>query len=412
MGSYFSDSCFWFVDTLPMTSGCTILVSAVEINDHHGVGIYLARLFQRDANVIALRSTSIYGGQCIFSPRSYEIGSNSGGLGKWRSRMTALSRNLEVGRIIAVPYYRQDFENALFLKELTGARLCVYLMDDQNIFEDKVSDRLVEKLLEKSDLRLAISPEMGAAYQAKFGHEFTFFPPLVRSDEVLGESDVLAPAGGRLALIGNFWREPTFEKFCNLIGRTGIQIDWFGKGPSVSWLKADPERLMQIGIHCAGFLPEPEFVCRLRSYPVMIVPSGSLDSEDGNLAFSRFSLPSRLVFGLAQARIPILVLGHPETAAGRFVRQLGIGEVSPYEVGQFQFTVAKMLDREYQRNTRKRCLEVSQRFAMEEPGGWILESLAQGKPLPNAFDGLLENPDPIALIGRKWLKKRIRPWAW
>jgi hypothetical protein len=144
----------------------------------------------------------------------------------------------------------------------------------------------------------------------------------------------------------------------------------------------------------------------------MIVPSGSLDSEDGNLAFSRFSLPSRLVFGLAQARIPILVLGHPETAAGRFVRQLGIGEVSPYEADQFQFTVAKMLDREYQRNTRNRCLELSRRFVMEEPGGWILESLERGKPLPNAFDGLLENPDPMALIGRKWLRKRIGPWAW
>jgi hypothetical protein len=396
-----------------MTSGCTVIITAVEINDHHGVGVYLARLFQRCPNVIALRSRTMYGGQCIFSPRSYEIGrSTSVGPAKWRSSMAALSRNLEAERIIAVPYYPQDFENAILFKELTGARLCVYLMDDQNIFESEVSDRLVKKLLEKSDLRLAISPEMEAVYRAKFGYRFAFLPPVLRSDEILGENTVVAPSSGRLALTGNFWRKTIFEKFCGLIGRTGAQVDWFGKGPSASWLEADPDRLTETGIHCAGFLPAPDFVRRLRGYPVMIVPSGSLDFEDGNLSFSRFSLPSRLIFGLTQARIPILVLGHPETAAGRFVRQLGIGEVSPYDAERFQFTVAKMLDREYQRNIRKRCLEVSQRFVMEEPGDWILDSLERGKPLPCAFDGTLEDPDPSALIGRKWLKKRIGPWAW
>jgi hypothetical protein len=391
----------------------TIIVSAVEINDHHGVGVYLARLFQHDANVIALRSRSLYGGHCIFSPRSYEIGrSTSGDSGEWRSRMTALFRDLEGARIIAVPYYPQDFENALLLKELTGARLCVYLMDDQNIFESEVSDSLVEQLLRKSDLRLAISPEMGAAYQAKFGYEFAFFPPLVRSDEIPEENDLGTSCNDRFALTGNFWRKTTFEKFCALIHQTGAPVDWFGKGPSASWLETDPDRLTQIGIHCAGFLPAPDFVNRLRGYPVMIVPSGSLDSEDGNLAFSRFSLPSRLVFGLAQARIPILVLGHPDTAAGRFVSQLGIGEVSPYDVERFQVALANMLDEEYQRNTRKRCLEVSQCFVMEDPGAWILDSLKRGKPLPCAFDGMLENPDPIALVGRKRLKKRIGLWDW
>ena len=96
-----------------MIPGCTVLISAVEINDHHGVGVYLARLFQRDANVIALRSKSLYGGRCVFSPRSFEIGrSNAVGLGKWRSKMAALSSEMEAKRIIAVPYYPQDFENA------------------------------------------------------------------------------------------------------------------------------------------------------------------------------------------------------------------------------------------------------------------------------------------------------------
>lgn len=396
-----------------MTSGCTVIISAVEINDHHGVGVYLARLFRRDANVTALRSKSLYGGDCVFSPRSFEIGrSNATGLGKWRSKMAALSSDMQAERIIAVPYYPQDFENALLLKELTGAKLCVYLMDDQNIFESRVSDRLVQRIIDRSDLRLSISPEMGAAYQAKFGREFAFFPPIVRSDEILRENHAVVPAGNRLALTGNFWRKATFEKFCGLIGRTRVEVDWFGKGPSVSWLKADPDRLTQIGIHYAGFLLTPEFISRLRGYPLMIVPSGSLDSEDGNLAFSRFSLPSRMVFALAQAHIPILVLGHPETAAGRFVRQLGIGEVSPYDDEQFRFTVAKMLDEEYQRNTRRRCLEVSERFVMEEPGRCILEALERGRLLPCAFDGALEVPDPIALIGRKWLKKRIYRLGW
>jgi hypothetical protein len=396
-----------------MTSGNTVLISAVEINDHHGVGVYLARLFGNEPNVIALRSRSMYGGSCVFSPRSYEIGrSASGDSGEWRSRLSALCKDLDVARIVAVPYFPEDFENALLFKELTGARLCVYLMDDQNIFESEVSDRLVDQLLKKSDLRLAISPEMRAAYQTKFRYKFVFFPPVVRSDEII-EENLLGTFGiDRIALTGNFWRKATFDKFCALIRRTGVQVDWFGKGPSASWLETDPGRLAEIGIHCTGFLPAPEFVSRLRQYPVMIVPSGSLDSDDGNLAFSHFSLPSRLVFGLAQARIPVLVLGHPETAAGRFVRQLGIGEISAYDTEPFQLTLAKMLGKEYQRNTRKRCLEVSHHFVTKDPGAWILNSVERGKALPSPFDGLLENPDPIGLFGREWLKKRASRWAW
>jgi hypothetical protein len=396
-----------------MTSGNTVLISAVEINDHHGVGVYLARLFGDEQNVIALRSRSMYGGSCVFSPKSYEISrSISGASGEWRSRMSALCAGLEVARIVAVPYFPEDFENALLLKELTGARLCVYLMDDQNIFESEVSDRLVEQLLKKSDLRLAISQEMRAAYQAKFGYKFVFFPPVIRSDEILEENFVGTSEIDRIALTGNFWRKATFDRFCALIRRTSVQVDWFGKGPSASWLEVDPEHLGEIGIHCAGYLPAPEFVTRLRQYPVMIVPSGSPDSDDGNLAFSHFSLPSRLVFGLAQARIPVLVLGHPETAAGRFVRQLGIGETSAYDEEPFQLTLTKMLEKEYQRNTRNRCLEVSHRFVTKDPGAWILNSVDRGKALPSPFDGLLENPDPISLFGRKSLKKQVSRWAW
>ena len=396
-----------------MTSGNTVIISAVEINEHHGVGVYLARLFGNEPNVIALRSRSMYGGSCVFSPRSYEIArSISGGSGERRSRLSTLCKDLDVARIVSVPYFPEDFENALLFKQLTGARLCVYLMDDQNIFEPEVSDRLVEQLLKKSDLRLAISPEMRAAYQAKFGYKFAFFPPVVRSDEIVEETVGESLGIDRIALTGNFWRKATFDRFCALIRPTGVQVDWFGKGPSASWLEADPKHLTEIGIHCAGYLPASQFVTRLRQYPVMIVPSGSLDSDDGNLAFSHFSLPSRLVFGLAQARIPILVLGHPETAAGRFVSQLGIGEISGYDAESFQLTLAKMLEKEYQRNTRKRCLEVSHRFVTKAPGAWILNSLEQGKALPSPFDGLLKNPDPIALFGREWLKKRVSRWAW
>jgi hypothetical protein len=401
------------MDALAMTSRNTVIISAVEINEHHGVGVYLARLFGNEPNVIALRSRSMYGGSCVFSPRSYEIArSISGGSGERRSRLSALCKDLDVARIVAVPYFPEDFANALLFKQLTGARLCVYFMDDQNIFEPEVSDQLVEQLLKKSDLRLAISPEMRAAYQAKFGYKFAFFPPVVRSDEIVEETLGGTLGIDRIALTGNFWRKATFDRFCALIRGTGVHVDWFGKGPLASWLEADPKQLTEIGIHCVGYLPAPEFVIRLRQYPVMVVPSGSLDSDDGNLAFSHFSLPSRLVFGLAQARIPVLVLGHPETAAGRFVRQLGIGEISAYEAEPFQLTLAKMLEKEYQRNTRKRCLEISHRFVTKDPGAWILNSLERGKALPSPFDGLLKNPDPIALFGREWLKKRVSRWAW
>lgn len=91
-------------------------------------------------------------------------------------------------------------------------------------------------------------------------------------------------------------------------------------------------------------MPDAELLERLKRYPLMIVPSGSLGPDDPNVAFSRLSLPSRLIFALVGAQIPTLVLGSEETAASRFVRKLGIGTVAGYDSKEFARTIDYLMD--------------------------------------------------------------------
>ena len=52
-----------------------LLITAVETNDHHGVGILLQRFFPESAGFVCLRSTSLYGGNESFGGAHLELGS-------------------------------------------------------------------------------------------------------------------------------------------------------------------------------------------------------------------------------------------------------------------------------------------------------------------------------------------------
>ncbi len=369
-------------------TGFDLLVTAVEVNDSHGVGIFLRRLFPESRDFVVLRSSTLYRGDNRFGVASFEAGAVSESGAETPGVVAELLRRIDVRRILAVPFYEADFRNAALAKERTGAPLCTYLMDDQNVFASAVSDAAAADLLRVSDLRLAISPEMARAYEEKYQLPFLVLPPVAASAPTLPTFDLDTMHRHCLTMIGNVWRADTLRRLRSLVAGSGLGLDWFGNGSQASWLDAEPEALAADGVRVQGFVPDGELLPRLRQYPALVVPSGSLDEEDDNPAFSRLSLPSRIVFALVGAQIPILVLGHPDTAAGRFVRTLGVGVVTPYESAGFNVAVQALLDPGVQRALRENARRHGPALALPEGGEWIWRSLERGAPATEQFNFL------------------------
>jgi len=91
-------------------------------------------------------------------------------------------------------------------------------------------------------------------------------------------------------------------------------------------------------------LPDKELVELLRNRTFAIVPTGTLEPDDDRSFLARLSLPSRLIFMMATAHLPVIVLGHPDTAVAKFVTRLGLGLVSPYSEKPFLEAVREISD--------------------------------------------------------------------
>jgi len=95
------------------------------------------------------------------------------------SNARRLIKNQPVDKKLCVQFFLNKFRLAVKLQEETGALLCAFFMDDQNIFTHEIHHRDVKALLNQADLILAISPEMAEVYSRKYNREVLFFPPFV-----------------------------------------------------------------------------------------------------------------------------------------------------------------------------------------------------------------------------------------
>jgi hypothetical protein len=387
-----------------------LLITALETNSHHGVGILLQRFFPDSSSFVCLRTTSQHGGEEPFGSAHHELCSRYLSLEETEAHLRRILSLYPVRRILCVPYYREEFIHALIAQRITGAPLCTYLMDDQNIFAPHVPDHWVADLLAASQLRLGISPEMCAAYHRKFRREIHLLPP------VLAHTPPLVPCywhpepdePPRAAMIGNVWTARRFTQLRELLRASGLRVDWYGKGPQAAWLPGAPEEWEADHLHCMGFYPEEDLVAALASYPFIVLPSGSLDAEDDNPAFSRLSLPSRLLFLHATTDTPVLVLGSEQTAAGRFVTRLGTGLCARYDPADLQARIGQLLEPGTRAKLQAGIRHWSGFFVQENAGQWIWDSLEAGRPQPAAFHAAF----PADAAGpRPWIEaiKPARP---
>jgi hypothetical protein len=179
----------------------------------------------------------------------------------------------------------------------------------------------------------------------------------------------------------------------NTVRNSGIKLSWFCNG-EFSWLPFGKDALLEDSITPFEALTDDPLVRVLRQTWFAVVPSGLLDDSDDRRFIAQLSLPSRVPYMMATSHIPILVLGSPDTAAARFVEQLGVGTVAGYDREAFVRAVNCMMEPEVNLAMRRRALVAAGQFADTGAAEWIWQSLALGSPIDRRFEGLFPKRMP------------------
>ena len=367
----------------PALLDANAIVTHIEVNRQHGVGVLVQRLFSDSSNILSVRSRDYFKGCQEFGAQHVRI--SSGG------DVVPSLHGSTVKRILCVPYFPEDARNAIALKEIFHAPLCTYLMDDQNLSTDGIADELMAELLEKSALRLAISAELCKGYEEKYGHKIWFMPPLApaqfippnvnyRSRRELGFKEAV--------IVGNIWGHRWIELLRETVRGTRIRLRWYNHGEFRNVDGPIAELAADGIVPMLGRDDDRVLVNTLRCAPFVVVPSGILDETDDRRFIAQLSLPSRIPYIFATSHAPILVLGSPETAAARFVSSAGIGLVSPYESGAFRETTDLLLDPAKNRTLRDAAFRLSRKYTDAGAADWIWESLARGEPVDDRYQKL------------------------
>jgi FkbM family methyltransferase len=367
--------------------GADAIVTTNEVSDRHGTGVILNRVFGQASNILSVRSTNLYGEHRLGAAR---LCLNHEGLSRAQSfaRMLYALNGATVRRVLSVPFLPDELISAIVLKELFGAPLCTFIMDDNNLHSRGIPEELMREALNKSALRLAISPEMRDAYEDKYGLKFWVMPPVVRSEVVRTEPVEFQPNGERLgpgALVGSIWSQRWLEQLRRTVRCAGLQVHWYGNARA-PWLKTTPGQLRRDGIIDCGFLPEQQLTERLKDYAYALVPSGTLDENDDRPEIARLSLPTRLPYLLAATHTPMVLLGSRLSAAARFLERFQVGRVAPYDPERLRQVVADVCQPAAQRHFRGQAARHSALFSAAGLEQWIWQSLEGGEPVDERFE--------------------------
>ena len=374
------------------------VVTHIEVNDKHGVGVLIRRLFRGRANVISVRSRNHYGGEQDFGDLDLCIShENTSRDAVFLNVLDALKRST-VARVLCVPYYPDDVRNALALSEVCGAPLGTYLMDDQNICADGIPDELMRELLAKSSLRLAISPELAICYELKYGCKLWLMPPVVTAGHIL--SEIREPEAVRSArtsgvIVGNIWGQRWLDLLRETVRDSGVTLRWHSNN-YFRFLSGAGDELARDSIIVPEGppLPDEELIEVLRQAPFVVVPSGTLDETDDRRFIARLSLPSRIPFVMAVSHTPFIVLGDKRTGAARFVEDLRIGTVCPYDRKAFREAVDHVTQPDVNLSMRRNALAVAPRYSDDGAAEWIWQSLARGEPLDRRYEEMMPEQRP------------------
>jgi hypothetical protein len=374
----------------PVLHDADAIVTHVEVCGCHGVGRHVQMLFDGEPNILSIRSANQYGGRQDFGDLDLCISHQDKARDAVFCRVLDAVGQTTVKRVFCMPYFADDVRTAIALKEIFGAPLCTYVVDDQNVCADGIPDDLMGELLAKSRLRFAISPEMSTVYGLKYGCRMWYMPApapvgLIPSRLVLPPPEADARHG---IIIGNIWGARWVELLRNTVRDSGVTLTWYCSG-EFRWLPCGKEDLLADSIVPRDPLPEDALIQTLRTTRFSVVPSGVLDESDDRRFIAQLSLPSRIPYMMAVSHIPILVLGSRDTGAAHFVEQFGIGVVAGYERKAFVEAVDYITRPEVNLEMRRKALALAGRFTDVGVAEWIWQSLARGEPIDGRYEDLM-----------------------
>jgi len=363
-----------------------LIIVHCEINERHGVGILIKRIFSDGQGISTVRSKNLYDGQQDFG--DYELHIPCEGLSYPEILLKVQSEfgQRKPRRILSIPYYLEDCLLTLAFKKLFNINLCTFLMDDQNIYANNIPDQIMKEVLELSDLRLGISQPICEAYKNKYHLSFNLLLPVVQ-DELIKRTEskplekLIQSTHG--IMIGNIWDQQWLDKLQFIIKKSNIKVDWYGN-PQRDWLIFKEEELEQNGIFFKGYTDnEQTFIEYLQAAPFAIVPVGSTENDRKEITL--LSLPSRIPFMIATANIPIIVVGRKDGAAAKFVEEHQLGLVCDYDPNQLKQAVKYICQAEVQQKIRKQAVKLAKNLSADGVADWIWQSLEQGKPISLKF---------------------------
>lgn len=365
----------------------TLLIVPNEVNLHHGTGVLLNRLFNQE-DTFVLRSHNFYEDKGSFSG-SVLPALNHSRLGIYSMVMAALE-GFCFEKILCVPYLKEEFRIAVAAKSILGLPLATWVMDDNYIHTNQVPKNDALELFRASDICFAISAEMRDAYQTHFETKFHVLPPIVGSANL--KTAPCAPDFTKkldektCAMVGNVWGVSWLRRMLSLFQQSGWKVDWFGRGSACAWLKTTPAELAAHGIQEQGFINEEKLAERLAAYPFVVVPTGTGDEEDDRKQITMLSLPTRLPFLLAVAKIPMVVVGSPESCSARFLRRFGVGLHCAYEIGAFRSALAKIGEEDFNAECRRNATALAPIFTDQGLEPWIWQSCQKRAPVDDRFE--------------------------
>ncbi len=386
---------------LKLPSPSDLVITPCEVVDLHGTGVLLSRMFPDSSSIVSLRSTNFYDVRQQFGAANFCLPLIQASLKEVTAWVKWCLAGTTVRRALCLPYLPAEPVIAIAIKELFKVPLCTFIMDDKNVCADGISDALMAEVLAKSDLRLVISPEMRTAYEKKYGLKFWLVPPLV-SDNLIRRSPSPAREGidrKRGVLIGNVWGQRWLDMLRDTFRDTGYQVDWYCNQKNPRALLFDRDELARDGIHLRDPVHDTELPAILEEYAYAIVPSDPLDgvSPPSVQAIAELSLPSRMTFILATSHLPILLLGHPRSAASQFLERFELGRIIPYNAQAAQTAIQQLLEPTAQSSIRARASALADKFSAANAAEWIWRSLAAGAACDQTYERLMP---PRELNGR------------
>ena len=306
-----------------------VVITLDEVNQRHGTGALVKRIFAGSRNILSIRSNNHYGGEHYFGEVNHCISQKKLSRPKVFENILNALNGSTIKRVFCIPYHADELLSAIAIKELFGVPLGTYIMDDQNICVNNISDDLMREFLEKCSVRFATHAELRNAYEEKYGLKFGILPAIVpdhliqQVPQTPKESFYQSKTG---ALLGSIWSLNWFNLLRDTITNAGVNLDWYGNN-QYAWLKDSHEQLKKQGINPYGILTEDQLAKALSEYPYVIVPTGTLDERDDRPELSRLSLPGRIIFLLATSNTPVILLGNDETSPANFIKHFEIGVV-------------------------------------------------------------------------------------